>query len=257
MSSLFDKVIISTRPLTKNDSIKNQLFAKGAVVLDFPMIKICAADLTIEIKDSLQQITTYQWIVFTSKNGVDYFFQFLNRLNIKTDDLSSIKIAVLGKKTSEEVLKNNCRPYLISSGNTSADLLSELADKIKPTEKVLLALGELAENTLEKGLFNPGKINRINVYKTIKPDIISTEIIEKIKKDNYDIILFTSPSGVHYFYKIMIDNKMVVDLRTACIGKTTERAILQNNCKPLVVSQKSNAESLVKELETFFNNIKN
>ncbi|MDD5185208.1 MAG: uroporphyrinogen-III synthase [Paludibacter sp.] len=257
MSTLENKIIISTRPLSVNDSIKNRLTERGAIVLDFPMIKICAVDLTGEIKDRLQQIATYQWIVFTSKNGVDYFFQMLNRLNIKTDELSSIKIAVVGKMTSEEVLKNNCRPHLISSGNTSADLLKELVEKIKPSEKVLLALGELAEDTFEKGLVNSGKITRINVYKTVQPDMISTEIIERIKKDNYHIILFTSPSGVQYFNKIMSDNKIIVDFRTACIGVTTEKAMLKNNCKPLFVSQRSNGETFVNELERFFNNTKN
>lgn len=257
MSSLSNKVIISTRPLTEYDSIKNLLIEEGAIVLDLPMIKISAVDLTSELKNKLQQIISYQWIVFTSKNGVDYFFQFLNRLNIKAEVLSSIKIAVVGKRTSEEVLKNNCQLHLISSGNTSNDLLKELAEIINPTEKVLLALGEMAHDTLEKGLINLCEITQMNVYKTVKPDNISTEIIERIKQDNYDIILFTSPSGVNQFFNLMIESKIKTDFRTASIGKTTERAMLQNNCKPLVVSQKSNAETFVNELERFFNNIKN
>lgn len=257
MSSLKNKIIISTRPLSKNDSIKNQLTERGAVVVDFPMIKIQPVDLTQEIKDILKQIATYQWIVFTSKNGVDCFFQFLSRLNINKDELSLIKIAVVGKKTSEEVLKNNFIPCLISSGNTSEDLLKELAEKIKPTEKILLALGELAENTLEEGLSCFGITTRINVYKTSQEKVISSEIIERIKLDNYHIILFTSPSGFKNFSKIMNENRVTGSFKTACIGTTTEKAMLKNNCQPLFVSPKSNGESFVQELERFFNNIKN
>ena len=256
MNSLKNKIIISTRPLSKEDSIKNQLTESGAIVLDFPMIKIDAVDLTDKLKVILEQIATYQWIVFTSKNGVDYFFKFLSRLSIKTEELSSIKIAVVGKKTSEEVLKNNFKPFLISSGNTSEDLLKELAEKTEPSENILLILGELADDTLEKGLSGLGIITRLNVYKTSQEKIISSVIIERIKKDDYHIILFTSPSGVLNFNKIMNENRITGSFKTACIGTTTEKAMLKNNYQPLFVSTKSNGESFVQELERFFNNTK-
>jgi uroporphyrinogen-III synthase len=257
MSSLKNKIIISTRPLSTNDSIKNYLVEREAVVLDFPMIRIETVELTEKIKIILQQISSYQWIVFTSKNGVDCFFQFLNQLNLNIENLASTKIAVVGKKTSEEVLKNNGKPFLISSGNTSNDLLTELAEKIEPTEKTLLVLGDIAENTLENGLSNVCNITRINVYKTISEDVISTEIIEKIKNNDYEMILFTSPSGFRGFVNIMHKNKITANFKAACIGRTTEKAMLKNNCQPLFVSSKSDGESFIQELEYFFDNIKN
>ena len=150
MNHLNNKIIISTRPLSEDDSIKDYLVDKGATVLDFPMIKIFPVALTDEIRNLLLHINEFQWIVFTSKNGVKYFFEFLSQLKISFNELSAIKIAVVGKKTAAEVVKYYRQPDLISSGNNSADLACELAEVLKSTEKVLLAIAELANNKLEE-----------------------------------------------------------------------------------------------------------
>lgn len=251
MKTLIDKIIISTRPLNEDDSIKDYLFEKGATVLDFPMIKIFPVTLTDEIRNLLQNINEYQWIVFTSKNGVKYFFEFLNELEINFDVLSAIKIAVVGKKTAAEVVKYYRQPDLISSGNNSADLAYELAEVLKSTDKVLLALAELANNKLEERITNSCIVNRFNVYLTEDEDAVSDSIIERIKNDDYHIILFTSPSGFRHFTKIMFENNIYSNIRAACIGTTTEEEMLKNNCKPILVSTRSEGESFARQLENY------
>ena len=254
MSRLENKIIISTRPLSSDDSIKRNLVEKGATVLDFPMIEICPLELSEEIRVLLQQITTFQWMVFTSKNGVDYFFKFMGQLSLSTDLLSQIKIAVVGKKTSEEVVKNRCSTYLVSSGTTSANLLNDLVSKVMPADKILLVQGELADDTLEQGLVNIASPTRLNVYKTLHPEMHSKEIMDSITNNAYDMILFTSPSGFEQFKKIMPDIILMPDFRSACIGRTTEKAMVNSNCRPLLVSRRSEGETFVNELELYFNN---
>lgn len=218
-------------------------------MLDFPMIKTCGVELTVEQTSILRAINEYEWIVFTSKNGVIHFYKQLNALNIDEKATARTKIAVIGKSTGEEVLKHNESPYLISSGKTSEDLLAEIQKEIKPRDKVLLVLGELAEDKLEKELVHSCIVHRINVYKTIELEYTSYDIIDRIRDDNYQMILFTSPSGFRNFNRIMLANNINSNIRAACIGKTTEMELLKNNCSPLVVSPKSDAESFVNEIE--------
>jgi uroporphyrinogen-III synthase len=153
-------------------------------------------------------------------------------------------------------VKRGGNAHLISSGRTAEDLLVEIKREIQPTDKVLLALGELAEDKLETGLNGICKTERINVYKTIDLEYTTNEIIDRIKEDKYDLILFTSPSGFRNFYKIMLVNKIAPPFRMACIGTTTEKEMLKNNCQPVVVSPKSDAESFADEIEQFLNNNK-
>ncbi len=255
MENLKNKIIISTRPLSEDDSIKDYLVEKGASVLDFPMIKIYPVTLTDEIKQLILHISDFQWLVFTSKNGVKYFFQLLNELNLGYDKLSEIKIAVVGKKTAAEVEKYHCLPHLISSGNNSIDLAIELANLVKPTDKVLLALATIANKALEQKLEKLCHLKRIDVYLTEEENGVSLDIIERIRKNDYHIIIFTSPSGYRHFSKIMTDSNITNQLRAACIGTTTEEEMLKNNFEPLFVSMRSEGLSFAMQLERYLDTI--
>ncbi|MDO9154232.1 MAG: uroporphyrinogen-III synthase [Paludibacter sp.] len=255
MSTLTGKIIVSTRPLIENDLIKSQLETKGAQVLDFPMIRTECVGLTDELKSVFSQLNNYEWIVFTSKNGVISFYELLGKADIDSTLIASKKIAVMGKATGEEVLKRNGNPHLISSGRRTEDLLVEIKRAVKLTDKVLLVLGELAEQKLEKDLNGICMVERINVYRTIDIKNYSNEILNSIAQDKYDIILFTSPSGFRNFHKIAKQNHITTPIKAACIGTTTQAELLKNNCLPLVVSPKSDAESFANEIGFFLNNI--
>ena len=73
MKGLENKVIISTRPLSQDDSMINYLTQQGAIVNEFPMIEISQAEIDDNISETLEQIDSFNWIIFTSKNGFKYF----------------------------------------------------------------------------------------------------------------------------------------------------------------------------------------
>lgn len=254
MNTLTGKIIISTRPLIEDDLIKSHLTAKGAQVLEFPMIRTECVELSDKIKPVFAELNSFEWIVFTSKNGVICFYDLLNKAGEDAAILSTKKIAVMGKATGDEVLKRGGNAHLISSGRTAEDLLVEIKREIRPADKVLLALGELAEDKLETGLNGICQTERINVYKTIELQHNSTEIIDQIKDEKYDIILFTSPSGFRNFYKIMLAKNISSNFRMACIGTTTEKEMQKYKCQPLIVSSKSDAESFANEIELYLKN---
>jgi len=132
-------------------------------------------------------------------------------------------------------------------------LLKELKNnRIKTGDSVLLILGELADNTLENGLAGLATIQRLNVYKTIETVSYSETIVEMIREDNYNMIIFTSPSGYRNFSRIMNENNIHKNYRIACIGKTTHKEVLNHGQKPLLVSSKPNAENFVTEIEAYF-----
>ena len=158
-----NKVIISAKPITKNDEFRDYLLSKGAKVIDFPMIEICQAEVDDKIKNVFNRLKSYQWLIFTSKNGVEYFYTTLKNINIDLKILNTVKIAVVGRKTGEEVKLKGNEPFYISGGNSSEDLLEELLNKhIKPGDNILLALGELASDKLENGLKKTASVTRVD-----------------------------------------------------------------------------------------------
>lgn len=83
------------------------------------MIEIYPVTIDDKIKSVFSRLSTFHWIVFTSRNGVEYFCKTFKELNHDINILKHVKIAVVGKSTAEEVRKNGLTPFLISAGNTS------------------------------------------------------------------------------------------------------------------------------------------
>ncbi len=241
---LRDKVIISTRPLSADDKISELLIKENASVIKFPMIEITENELTEKEQRLLFDINSFDYLIFTSANGIIYFFEYLKKNNIQLEKTK--KIAVIGKKTAIMLKNYNFSANYISKGKTSGNFLEEINSFNIVDKKILLILGNLAKNLLEEGI-NNNNIDRVNIYKTTIPQNVNSNTLEIIYKNNYDLIIFTSPSGFHNFAKL-ISPKIYSKLKIACIGETTAKAIKKYGIVPKIVSPKPNVEQLTKEI---------
>jgi hydroxymethylbilane synthase len=241
---LKDKVIISTRALEPGDSLPELLLEQGAKVLSLPMIEMIPAKTDDHLIEVLNDLESYDWIFFTSKNGVVNFFKFMIDLKGNTVLPKLLKIAVIGHKTGMELDYYGYSPDFISEGNTSKDMLIRFYQEVNPENlSILLTLGTLADNTLSDRLSVENNIERINVYEVIKPARVDYGIIDLIKKGLYDLIIFTSPSTFINFFSFY-DPALVGKLRMASIGMTTTKAINDAGFEPVLTAKKSSAEGL-------------
>lgn len=254
MKTLENKIILSTRPASEDDNIKSLLTGKGATVIDFPMIKTVSKSINNQIIELVSNINDFQWLVFTSKNGVNCFFEtYKNYIDPST--IKFCKIAVVGNATAVELHKFGFKANYISRGKNAEKLALELLEnQVEINEKVLLVLGELANDELENKLSEFVVTSRIDVYQTISTDSIPVEIIERINKRKYDLILFTSPSTVRNFMNIMKQNQCSTYFVTACIGKTTEREMISLGVIPQLTASEPSADKFVDEIEHYLIN---
>lgn len=253
MNSLQGKTIISTRPLSADNAISAYLTELGATVIDFPMIEVSETAETASKTDIFNKINSFNWIIFTSKNGATYFFDYANKLNINFEVLKQKKYAVIGNKTANKLKKIGIEPCYISRGNTSELFAEELTNGIiTKSDNILLALGNLATDTLENKIKTITSVSRVDVYETKAIENYTIETIERIKNDTYNIIIFTSPSGVENFKQITIKHAIENKIRIACIGKTTEKALIANGFTPIFTAEK--AENFAQEIENYLTN---
>jgi len=254
---LKNKIIISTRATESGDTLPDLLQVQGAKILSLPMIEVKQSMLNDFEKNILKNINSYNWIFFTSKNGVVNFFKHLIDVKGNTELSKTLKIAAIGNKTALELEYYGFSAHFISEGNTSEELLEQFYKSENPDNlKVLLALGNLANDTLLNRLSKENEVKRINVYDTLKPDKTDENILDTIKKDIYDLILFTSPSTFQNFSSF-IDADILKKLKIASIGSTTTKAISDAGVIPLVTASKSNAEGLCEAIVEFYKSIKN
>jgi hydroxymethylbilane synthase len=238
------KTIISTRALEPGDTLPDILKACGAKLLPLPMIEIVPTQLDPLITEKLNHLDSYDWIFFTSKNGVSNFFKHLIDVKGNTELPKTLKLAVIGYKTALELEYYGYAPTLISDGNTSEELMNQFYEKYNPVNlNIFLALGNLADNALANRLSPSNHVQRIDVYQTIKPLSTDPEVIDLLKNDLYDLIVFTSPSTFNHFCSFY-QKEEIGKLKIVSIGTTTTHAIQEAGFEPLFTAKKSSAEGI-------------
>jgi uroporphyrinogen-III synthase len=253
--SLSGKSIVITRDLNQSDPFVKRLENLGVIVLLFPSIKITGPDDPDLVRTYLTDISTYEWIIFTSANAVRYFFKFKNN---GRNDMQKIKIACVGKKTAEVLKSYNFTPFLIPSTFTSQELLKAIQMYDVRRKRILLPVSNIAGNDLQADLQTHGAfVERIVVYKNVPYRKSQKEMIfQKIENKSVDCITFYSPSAINNFADL-IGEKGITLINTrripiAVIGPTTAHAAREKNLNPDIIPPKSDDESLVKELEKYF-----
>ncbi|MEI7526108.1 MAG: hydroxymethylbilane synthase, partial [Mariniphaga sp.] len=250
--TLKDKVIISTRALEASDTLPEIIRSSGAKLLSLPMIEIIPSPLDTQMTEDLNNLDSFDWIFFTSKNGVVNFFKQLIDLKGNTTLPKTLKIAVIGLKTGLELEYYGYAPTFISEENTAEEFLNRFEAKYKPANlKILLSLGNLADNTLENSFSIRNITRRINVYQTVKPTQADQAILDQIKNDAYDLIVFTSPSTFNNFCTF-IEPSLLGRLKIASIGSVTTKAIQKAGFEPLFTARKSNAEGIRDAINEFY-----
>ncbi|WP_372776736.1 uroporphyrinogen-III synthase [Mangrovibacterium sp.] len=236
------KIIICTFPKPYPDDFAAPLEEAGAEVLYMPAIEIRA--LPYHLK---KDINSYDWIVFTSKNGIRFFKEELEMKTMK-------HIAVLGDATASELRKRGISPDFIGSGLSGVDFADELKQNVAPGESILLILGELAPNTLINTLNNRNPVDRINVYQTIAPDKLNPKFTTLIRQNQYDLMLISSPSAIKNLYLALQPQN--IEWRLVSIGKTTTAACRDLQIEPLATAKESSYKGLAEATLEYLKNKK-
>ena len=226
MNKLQKQIIITTQPEDQAQKLSAFLSGNNLLLLAMPLIKTKTVALNQEIQHTLKNIEQFNIIIFTSKRGVDAFFSLVDKMNIEKYKLNKIKYAAIGKTTAAEVLKAGFPVDFLNKGTNSEDFAAYLIyEVIQPDDKILLPLGNLAPVFLQNELSKHAKTKRIDVYKTLKIKNPDREILKLIEQDNYNALIFTSPSAFENFIEITNYQAGEKHLKIISIGKTTTRFI--------------------------------
>jgi uroporphyrinogen-III synthase len=216
------KIIIRTYPEKGPDELTEILGAAGALVLSMPMVAI--EPLPFHLKNDINE---YDWLIFTSKNAVAPFF---SHCAIAPGN----RIAALGPGTASALGKQGCLPLFTGKGNSAVHFAEELRRVILPGKRILLVLGTLAPDTLESGLSASHSVERVNVYQTMMPKQVNSELLKRVEDDRYDLLIVSSPSAIRNLWTMLSGKKQ--NLRIISIGRTTSAAIRELHIEPVATS---------------------
>ncbi|MHC4636335.1 MAG: uroporphyrinogen-III C-methyltransferase [Planctomycetota bacterium] len=177
----------------------------------------------------LENISTFDWIVFTSVNGAKYCFHRLFTMGKDARALGSAKIAAIGQTTAQRLSEFGLIADIIPENESSAGLVMEFGKLDLKGKKILLPQAAVSSNELPEGLLKmQAEITKVPVYKTV--DIDPGEI----EFDFIDQILFTSGSTVRAFIKKF--QTIPQHIKVYCLGKPTQAEAEKHNIEVEVLS---------------------
>jgi uroporphyrinogen-III synthase len=250
---LKNKLFISTRPKEQAGELKLLLEEAGAEIMDMPLIDIRRAEPTPKENDILDAPEQFQWLILTSSNGIRYFFQLLEERGVSKLP-ENLQIAVIGRKTEKVLALFGYSAAFVNPGNTAEDFVAAFLPKIKNEShrpRILLALGNLARTVIQDELSRFAECLRVNVYETVFPDWMDEKIVQRIRNNHYEMLIFTSPSAIQNFMK-RVNNIPAENLRAACIGEITASEARKQGLQPLVVSKDASAQGIVDSIIQYY-----
>jgi len=241
---LADLRILNTRPKEQARGLTEMLEGEGAVVREVPAIKIAPPEDHSRLDEAIESLTSYDWIVFTSSNGVRYFFERLRKSNHDIRSLNGIKLATIGSKTAEELERRGLCVDHVPEEYKAEKLLKDLKEELDEKKRLLLPRTPRARDLLKDGLEEEGhEVDEVETYRTL-----STELPEDAERDIedgiYNMITFTSSSTVENFIEMIEDKRCLEDMIVAAIGPITAETARRNGLEVDIVASEYDIEGL-------------
>jgi uroporphyrinogen III methyltransferase/synthase len=206
---LAGQTILITRAASQSDKFRNLLEDKGATVIEMPALVIQPPSSWHDLDRALTNFSQFNWLILTSANGVEYFFQRLNDLGKDARHLGEVKIAVVGQKTAQFLSKYGLKPDFIPP-NFVADSLGETFPESLNNQKILFPRVEtggreiLVQELTKKG----AEVVEVSAYQSACPTKIDPLASQALQEGIIDIITFASSKTVKNFHQL-ITNEIV------------------------------------------------
>ena len=250
---LFGKKIVVTRRPEQAGTFAQRLANLGADVLEVPTIKITEPLEKMAIVDALLEINSYDWLIFTSANGVTAFFDMFFKRFQDLRDIGGARIAAVGPKTAAKLRELHLQVDLQPEEYVGKKIVAEFK-KFQDIDNVKMCLfrAEVANKDLPDALMEEGAIiDDIAVYRTVAETEDRTGAAARLAEEGADWVTFTSSSTVEHFHARFDLPKLVKQfpqLKLASIGPETSKAIVALGLKPTLEAKEHTTDGLIAAL---------
>lgn len=244
--------ILVTRGAEQAEGLARLLRELGGEVIVFPTIAITEPDDCSPLDRALDGIGQYNWIIFTSRNGVKYFFKRMNERLIDIRDLKGIKLGAIGPKTKEALEEHGLRIDFMPPKYIAEEIVASIKGMIKTGDRILLPRSDKARKFLKEALTGLGvEVNEVITYRTCAAGGDPDYLRRMLEQGFIHLITFASSSAVQNFVQLFDGHDLTAlmrDVQVACIGPVTARTAVGSGLRADLVAREYTSEGLVEAI---------
>jgi len=250
------RVVLVTRPPERAEPLARRLRALGAQVEARPTFSLEPPADTEPARRAVGQLERYDWVVFTSANGVRFFGQLLHELHGKTRGLPAA-VAAIGPATTAALVEMDCPPDLVAQDSHSEGLARRLAGRVAAGDRVLIVRPETARDVLPRAIAALGATaEAVAFYRNVAHPGVD-RLAAELCADRFDVAIFSSPSSLERL--VESQSRAAAELlealgrvRIVAIGPVTARAIERAGLRPSVVAPEPTDEAVEGSVRALF-----
>lgn len=247
---LFGRRIVVTRTRQQAGGLSKKLSQLGADVIELPTIRIEDPKDPQAFGQLVMDAHTYDWLVFTSPNGVDRFFAMFYKLYSDARSIGGVKIAAIGPGTAERVKANHLAVDLMPEEFVAEGLVKAFKKEGVENQTILWVKAEDAREIVSQELTALGAIvDEAIAYRTVAEDQ-NHDAIERFKEEGADVITFTSSSTVEHFLALKLP--LPPQLKIASIGPITSKTLKKRALDIDIEAKEHSIPGLVAAIEKHF-----
>lgn len=252
---LSGKKILITRAREQSGEFATLLKKMGAEVVEFPTVEIVPPLRWKELDEAIDRLKSYHWIIFTSANGVHFFWQRLKEKG-KHRLPSSLKVCAIGPATSRQLKEKKVSVAYMPKEFIAEAILKGFKKMPIKGKRILLARARKARDVLPKGLKKWGaEVEVVEVYRTLRPKGRWKRLRQLLTKEKIDVITFTSSSTVDHFAELLNKKdlkKLLRGIVIACIGPVTAKTAKKWGMKVQIQPPKYTIPALAQAISQYF-----
>lgn len=201
---LAGKTILVTRSVGQSSQFSDRLQQAGATVIEMPALEIGPPSSWEALDLAIAHLSDFNWLILTSTNGVDYFFERLVTHSKDVRALAGVKIAVVGEKTAQSLNQRCLQPNFIPPDFVADSLVEHFPEPLAGKRVLFPRVETGGREVLVKELTNKGaEVIEVAAYQSRCPAQIAPDALDALQRGSVDIITFASSKTVQCFYQLL------------------------------------------------------
>jgi uroporphyrinogen III methyltransferase / synthase len=251
---LFGKRIIVTRAREQASALSQWLREAGAIPIEYPVIAFAPPEDWTPLDDSLRRLESFNWVIFTSINGVRSVVERMRELGIDSEHLMSRRIGAIGPATAAELERAGLTASFVPSEFVAEAVIAQIGDV--RGQRILLPRADIAREALAEGLTAKGAtVENVVAYRTVLGEAESN-VVDLLRDGQIDAVTFTSSSTVRNFFARLEQSGMTHDearrlvesITIAAIGPITASTAREHGLTVAIEAERYTIDGLVEAL---------